>query len=73
VPDAFKVIDDYRRDGDWYRFVWGRDCQGGWREYKTMMPLIAKPGIDAFRSKTPVKLHSKKFPYLDKVEVLEGA
>jgi phage recombination protein Bet len=73
IPHGFRLIDDYKLDGDWHRFTWGRDAQGGWQEYKTKLAHIAAPAVSAFATRVPVKLLSKKLPYLDKVEVLGDA
>lgn len=73
VPPGFALIDNYKPDGDWHKFLWRRDAHDGAAEYKTKLGHIAEAAIDAYRAKVPVKLHSKKLPFLDKVEVWGGA
>lgn len=70
LPDGFRLIDDYKLDGDWHHVSWGRDAQGGWMVYKTKLAKIGLEAKTAFENEEPVALHSKKFPYLDKVERL---
>jgi hypothetical protein len=70
LPDGFRLIDDYKLDGDWHHVYWGRDAQGGTMVYKTKLAKIGLEAHNAFTERMPVLLHSKKYPYLDKVEKL---
>lgn len=70
LPDGFRLIDDYKLDGDWHHVTWGRDAAGGWMVYKTKLAKVGLAAHNAFTEKMPVMLHSNKFPYLDKVEKL---
>ena len=70
-PAGFALIDDYKPDGDWHHVTWGRDAQGGWTVYKTKLAKVANKARVAFNDRVPVKLHSKKFPFLDAVERLD--
>lgn len=72
LPPGYHRIDDYRPDGNWHHVYWGRDAQGGTLIYKTKLQKIALKAQAAYNDQLPVKLHSKKFPFLDDVEVLEG-
>jgi phage recombination protein Bet len=72
LPLGFALIDDYKPDGDWHHITWGRDAQGGWTVYKTKLMKVANAARVAFNDRVPVRLHAKKFPYLDKVERLDG-
>ena len=70
LPEGFRLIDDYKLDGDWHHVYWGRDAQGGTLIYKTKLAKIGLEAHNAFTERMPVLLHSKKYPYLDKVEKL---
>ncbi len=70
LPEGFRLIDDYKIDGDWHHVSWGRDAQGGWMLYKTKLASVGQAAREAFASREPVKIHSKKLPWLDKVERL---
>lgn len=70
-PPGFALIDEYKPDGDWHHISWGRDAQGGWMTYKTKLAKVANRARVAFNDRVPVKLHSKKFPFLDAVERLD--
>lgn len=70
LPEGFRLIDDYKLDGDWHQVTWGRDAQGGWSVYKTKLAAIGLAAHNAFTERMPVKLHAKKYPFLDKVEKL---
>lgn len=72
VPAGFALIDEYRQDGDWHQVTWGRDAQGGSMVYKTKIPKVGLEAAHAYREKIPVRLKSKKVPYLDEVEVRDG-
>lgn len=67
-PPGFRLIDDYKLDGDWHQVTWGRDAKGGWAIFKTKLAKIGLEAHNAFTEHVPVLLHSKKPPYLDKVE-----
>jgi len=68
-PPGFALIDDFKPDGHFWHITWGRDAQGGSVVYKTKIPKIADAARDAFDARVPVRLHCKKAPWLDKVEV----
>lgn len=70
LPGGFRLIDDYKLDGDFHHVTWGRDAQGGYSVYKTKIAAIGLAAHNAFTERMPVKLHAKKYPYLDKVEKL---
>lgn len=70
LPDGFRLIDDYKLDGDWHHVTWGRDAQGGWMVYKTKLAKIGLAAKDAYEKHQPVRILSKKFPFLDGVESL---
>jgi phage recombination protein Bet len=70
LPDGFRLIDDYKLDGDWHHITWGRDAQGGSRIWKTKLAKIGLEAHNAFTEHMPVQLHSNKPPYLDRVEKL---
>jgi len=65
---GFRLIDDFKYSGGFYLVTWGRDLQGGWTIYKTQYKDIAAVALEAFRDGARVRLHSKRFPYLDRVE-----
>lgn len=69
-PPGFRLIDDYKLDGDWHQVTWGRDAKGGWAIFKTKLAKIGLEAYNAWTARVPVLLHSKKPPYLDKVERL---
>jgi len=71
MPHGFALIDEVKMDGDFIQVFWGRDAQGGWTKYKTKLPHVGADARDAFRDKMPVRIHSKKDGWLDKVERLD--
>jgi hypothetical protein len=70
LPPGFALIDDVKPDGNWWHIVWGKDVQGGARIFKTKIAKIANLAKIAFEDGAPVRLHAKKFPFLDEVERL---
>jgi len=68
-PPGFALIDAFKPDGNFWHITWGRDAQGGSVVYKTKIEKIADAAREAYVDRVPVRLHSKKFPWLDKVEV----
>ncbi len=70
LPDGFHLITDYKLDGDWHKVTWGQDAQGGARTYKTKIAKIGLAAKTAYDNGEPVKVQSKKYPYLDGVEGL---
>jgi phage recombination protein Bet len=70
LPPGFALIDEVKPDGNWWHIVWGRDVQGGSRIFKTKIAKIANLAKIAFEDGAPVRLHAKKFPFLDEVERL---
>ncbi len=72
LPAGFHLIDDFKADGDWSHVTWGRDAQGGSVTYKTKIAKVAAEARAAYLEQQPVRIHSKKYPWLDKVERLDG-
>lgn len=70
LPDGFELIRDYKLDGDWHQVWWGRDGSDGYRLYKTKLAKIGLDAHNAYTERQPVKLHSTKAPFLDRVERL---
>jgi hypothetical protein len=71
LPPGFALIDAVKEDGDWLHVTWGRDLQGGWTVYKTKIANIAAFAKAAYADRVPVRLHGKKFPFIDEVERLD--
>jgi len=69
IPAGFARIDAFKPDPPFWHVTWGRDAQGGSVVYKTKIQKIADAARDAFDARVPVRLHCKKAPWLDKVEV----
>ncbi len=71
-PAGFALIDDVKAHGNsgWVHVTWGRDCRDGWMVWKTTRPRVIAAARKAFHDQAPVRLHSDKWPYLDRVEWL---
>jgi len=72
LPPGFALIDDYRPDNNWHHITWGKDAQGGAQVFKTKLAKVGDKARVAFNDRVAVKLHFKKFPWLDDVERLDG-
>jgi phage recombination protein Bet len=70
---GYALIDDFRVDGDWSHIDWNRDAQGGTMTYKTKLAKIANKCRVAFNDRVPVRLISKKYPYVDDVQRLDDS
>lgn len=63
VADGYAYLESCQLDGQWLNVIWNG------LTYKTKMQQIAALAEQAFQDGLPVKLTSKKLPWLDKVEV----
>lgn len=67
APPGYVYIHDVRREGIWYHVLLP-DASGGNRyELKTKLPEIGEYAVKAHNEGVPVRIVSKKAPYLDKV------
>lgn len=72
LPPGFALIDDYHPENNWHHVTWGKDAQGGAMVYKTKLAKVGDKARVAFNDRVAVKLHCKKFPWLDDLERLDG-
>lgn len=61
-PTGYDYIASFSQSGQWFNVVWGGE------EFKTKQPQIGAMAEQAYQQGVPVIIHSRKRPWLDKVE-----